>query len=123
MSVNKATIQKYIEGFRQGDHSSILSCLTDDVIWEMPGVYSREGRGAFDTEIENEGFIGRPEISIARLVEEDDVVVAEGTVRHPRTEGDPLHARFCDLFQMEEGKIKRLTSYLMMVPTSAPIGD
>jgi hypothetical protein len=68
MSANKATIQEYIEGFRQGDHSLILSCLAEDVIWEMPGVYLREGRAAFDTEIENEGFIGRPEISVGRLL-------------------------------------------------------
>ncbi len=118
MSVSQTTVRKYIEGFRQGDHSSILSCVTEDVIWEMPGVYSREGRGAFDTEIEHEDFIGRPEISLARLVEQDDVVVAEGTVRHRRTEGEPLHARFCDVFEMENGKIKHLTSYLMMVPSA-----
>ena len=123
MSANKATIQEYIEGFRQGDHSLILTCLSEDVIWEMPGVYLREGRAAFDTEIENEGFIGRPEISVGRLLEDDDVVVVEGTVRHQRSEGDPLHARFCDLFEMENVKIKRLTSYLMMVSAVASAVD
>jgi uncharacterized protein len=117
MSLNKRTIEKYLEGFRQGDHGSILDCLAEDVIWEMPGVYLREGRAAFDTEIENEGFIGRPEISVARMLEDDDVVVVEATVRHERSEGDSLHARFCDVFDMDAGKIKRLTSYLMMVPT------
>jgi ketosteroid isomerase-like protein len=51
------------------------------------------------------------------MLEDDDVVVVEATVRHERSEGDSLHARFCDVFDMEAGKIKRLTSYLMMVPT------
>ena len=36
MSANKATIEKYIEGFRQGDHASILGCLAEDVVWDMP---------------------------------------------------------------------------------------
>ena len=86
--------------------------------WEVPGAYVREGKDAFAGEIENEGFIGRPQISTVRLVEEDDVVVAEGTVVHARTEGEPLHLRFCDVFEMVGGKIRRLTSYLMTTPSA-----
>ncbi len=113
MSVNKETVETYIEGFRQGDHSKILGCLTDDVSWEMPGHFSRTGKDEFDAEIENEGFVGRPDITIHRMVEEGDVVAAEGTVTHERTSGASLSARFCDVFQMREGKIVGLTSYLV----------
>lgn len=53
MSVNKQTVTNYMDGFNAGDHPKILSCLTDDVIWEMPGVYHHSGKAAFDKEIEN----------------------------------------------------------------------
>ncbi len=39
MTENKRTVEKYMDGFRRSDHELILSCLTDDIEWEMP-VYS-----------------------------------------------------------------------------------
>ncbi len=121
MSHNKTTVERYIDGFRESDHAKILDCLTDDVTWEMPGLFLRTGKEAFAAEIENEGFVGSPQIAIAGMVEENDVVVAEGTVAHERATGPPLTAGFCDVFRMERGKIKHLTSYLVQTgPSSTP---
>ena len=113
MTENKRTIEKYMAGFRASDHAEILSCLTDDVEWEIPGMFHSRGKTAFDREIENEAFVGKPEITVTRLVEEADVVVAEGSVRTQRRDGDRLNLRFCDVFLMQAGKIRHLTSYLM----------
>lgn len=115
MTENKRTIEKYMAGFRATDHAAILSCLTDDVEWLIPGMFHSKGKPAFDREIENEAFVGRPEIAVTRLVEEADVVVAEGTVAARRREGGILNLRFCDVFVMKAGKIQHLTSYLMEV--------
>ena len=116
MSENKATVEKYMDGFRKGDHELVLSCLTDDVVWEMPGAFHLAGKEAFDKEIENEAFVGHPTIGVTRMTEENDVVVAEGTVRSRRRAGGVLNAVFCDVFVMRGGKIARLISYLMEVP-------
>jgi uncharacterized protein len=113
LTENKRTIEKYMAGFRATDHAAILSCLTDDVEWDIPGMFHSKGKPAFDREIENEAFLGKPEITVTRLVEEADVVVAEGAVRTRRREGDVLDLRFCDVFVMHAGKIRHLTSYLM----------
>lgn len=112
MSPNKATIEQYMTGFRQTDHALILSCLTDDVEWLIPGLFHVVGKAAFDKEIENEAFVGSPVIEITRLVEEQDVVVAEGTVQCTRRDGGVLKLAFCDVFEMREAKIRRLISYL-----------
>jgi hypothetical protein len=45
-------------------------------------------------------------------MEENDVVVAEGKVVVEKKEGGYLNAVFCDVFIMEDAKIKQLTSYL-----------
>jgi ketosteroid isomerase-like protein len=113
VSENKATVERYMDGFKKSDHALILSCLTDDVVWNMPGTYHHVGKEAFDKEIENPGFVGRPAITITRMVEENDVVVAEGSVRVQRSDGGFLNAVFCDVFLMRDAKIRRLTSYLM----------
>ena len=115
MSENKRTVERYVDGFRKGDHAGILSCLTDDVEWRMPGWFRLEGKDAFDREIENPAMAGRPEITVTRLTEENDVVVAEGSVRAQRAAGGVLSAVFCDVFVMHRGKIRRLVTYLMEV--------
>ena len=115
MSSNQQTIQKYLEGFRRSSHAEILSCLTDDVEWVIPGFFHLQGKQAFDEAIENEAFVGSPEITLLRMIEAQDIVVAEGRVRVARRRGGHLNARFCDVFEMREAKIRRLTSYLMEV--------
>ena len=115
MSENKATVEKYMEGFRTGDHQVILSCLTDDVVWDIPGAFHIVGKAAFDGEIENEAFVGLPAITVSRMTEENDVVVAEGAVRVQRREGDFVDVAFCDVFVMQRGKIRQLVSYLVPV--------
>jgi ketosteroid isomerase-like protein len=111
---NKATVERYMEGFRRNDHAAILACLTDDVEWLIPGAFHVSGKPAFDAHIEDEEcFIGPPEIAVSRLVEERDVVVAEGSVRTRRTDGTPVSLVFCDVFEMTAGKIRRLISYLV----------
>ena len=62
MTGNKRTVNEYMDGFRRSDHEQILSCLTDDVEWEIPGAFHVRGKEAFDKEIENEAFVGRPNI-------------------------------------------------------------
>jgi ketosteroid isomerase-like protein len=108
---NKRTVEKYMDGFRKSDHEQILSCLTEDIEWNMPGVFHLVGKAAIDGEIENPGFVGSPTIAVTRMVEEDDVVVAEGTVRVQRKDGGVLNAVFCDVFALKDGKIRRISTY------------
>ena len=112
MSTNKLTVQKYMDGFNKSDHAQILSCLADDIEWLMPGAFHLVGKEAFDKEIENDAFVGSPTIKITRVTEENDVVIAEGTVRCEKKDGGFLNAVFCDVFAMQDVKIKHLTSYL-----------
>ena len=110
---NKKVVEKYLEGFSTSDHAKILSCLTDDVVWDMPGFFFLTGKEQFDKEIENDAFEGRPTITTIRLVEEGNIVVAEGTVKSKMKNGGLLDAVFCDVFHFENNKIKQLTTYLM----------
>ncbi len=113
MTDQKQTVEKYMAGFRTTNHAEILSCLTDQVIWEMPGFFYHQGKEAFDKEIENPNADGDPDISITRLVEEGNIVVAEGTVKAKMKDGTKLDAVFCDVFHFTGGKISKLTTYLM----------
>ena len=110
MTESKKTVEKYMDGFRKNDHAQILSCLTEDIEWEIPGVFHVVGKNAFE---------GNPGITILRMAEENDVVVAEGKVSSQRKVGSILSAMFCDVFILQDVKIKKLTSYLVELKESA----
>jgi uncharacterized protein len=111
MSRNKDTVVKYIDGFNKSDHTQILACLTDDIEWLMPGTFQLAGKDAFDKAIENDAFTGSPAVKITRMIEENDVVIAEGTVRVAWKGGGFLDAVFCDVFEMKDTRIRRLITY------------
>jgi uncharacterized protein len=113
MPVNKQVVEEYMQGFRESDHTKILTCLTDDVIWDIPGHAYLKGKEQFDKEIENDAFEGKPAITVTRLIEEDDIVVAEGEVQTNMKNGEVINLLFCDVFHFRDGKIKQLTSYLV----------
>ena len=66
----------------------------------------------FEGEIRNDAFLGDPAITVTRMTEEKDVVVAEGSVRTQKKSGEFVNLAYCDVFEMRGGKIKRLISYL-----------
>ena len=113
MTVNKLVVTQYMDGFIESDHKRILDCLSDDIVWYMPGFFNLSGKEAFDKEIENDYFEGKPRIVISRMTEESNVVVTEGSVQCKIKNGGMLDALFCDVFEMESGKIKKLTTYQM----------
>ena len=113
MTRNKQTVEIFMEGFRKTDRAGILTCLTDDVQWEVPGAFSARGRDEFNQHVVSEGFVSNPKITVTRMTEEDDVVVVEGLVETEQKEGTVLHLAFCDVFVMRDGKIRQLTSYLV----------
>jgi uncharacterized protein len=115
MSVNKKTVERYLDGFRTGDHELVLSCLTEDVTWDLPGAFHLVGKQEFENEIENPAFQGLPTIVVSRTTEENDIVIVEGTVRAQKADGEFLNLAFVDVFEMRKEKICRLISYLLEI--------
>ena len=46
MTPNKKAIEAYMDGFRTTDRPMILSCLTDDVEWVIPGRFASAARSS-----------------------------------------------------------------------------
>ena len=40
---NKEIIRKLNKGFEAGDQEAILSCLADDIYWNVPGAFIANG--------------------------------------------------------------------------------
>jgi ketosteroid isomerase-like protein len=111
VSERQRTVERYIEGFRRGDHDMVLECLTDDVEWNLLGWQSLEGKDQFAAEIRNDAFVGNPDLTIERMVEDEDLVVALGAGRARLRNGGELEFVFSDVFFFEGSKIRRLDTY------------
>ncbi len=113
MSRRKAVVEAYFEGFRRSDHQAILACLTDDVVWDLAGYKHVSGRTAFDQEIENEQFVGSPTLTVERVLEDGDTVVATGHGEATHRTGAVHRFAFCDVFTFSADRIGRVESYVV----------
>ena len=122
VSPHKDIVESYFEGFRQGDHERILALLTEDVVWDLPGYARLVGKEAFDNEIENEAFTGRPILTVDRLIEEGDTVVAIGNGEGTLQSGEPFRFAFCTVLTFAGDLIGRVESYIVPLG-GAPAGS
>ncbi len=83
------------------------------MIWDLPGLAHLRGKEAFDREIENEEFVGRPALTLDRLVEEGETVVAIGEGQTTHRSGEVRRFAFCDVFTFTGERISRVESYLV----------
>lgn len=109
MSVNRELVERYLA---LQDLVKLGDLLTDDAEWiewgdgvPSTGVRS-QGKVAYLANFEGRKLAAR----VTRLTEEGDRVVAEGTVQVPKKEGGEFTVRFIDIFELDHGKVRRLTS-------------
>jgi ketosteroid isomerase-like protein len=115
VSIRKSVVEEYIEGFRSSDHLQILSCLNDDIVWALHGSKTLHGKAASDAEITNAAFEGSPTITIERLIEEGDTVVAAGSGSVAKKGGEPAHFAFCEVFSFSGNPVGRIDTYHVWV--------
>jgi ketosteroid isomerase-like protein len=113
VSAHKDVVETYFEGFRRSDHEQILTCLTDDVVWDLPGYKRLTGKDAFDQEIENDDFVGSPMLTVDRLIEDADAVVAIGNGEATHKSGERHRFAFCTVFTFAGDGICRVESFLV----------
>lgn len=123
MTARKERIRMYFDGFRQGDHEKILALLTDDVVWDIHGHRHLRGKQAFDDEIENDAFEGRPELTVDRMIEENDTVVVPHTGEARLRDGGPFRFAGVTAFTFEGDLISRVESWVVPVHTSTSKED
>ena len=119
MSENTDTVERYLDGFRRGDHAQILSCLTDDIEWTVFGAFHLTGKQAYDEAIEGPGFTGPPRLDVVRMVEQDDVVMAELTGEATRESGEVMRMSMAEVFVLRDGKIAERRAWVVPLTESA----
>ena len=116
MSDNVYTVNRYLDGFRKNDHEQILSCLTDDIEWTVFGAFHLNGKDAYDKAIDGApDFIDPPEVNFVRMVEQDNVVMAELTGTARRAAGGEMRMSMAEVFVMRDGKIAERRAWVTVL--------
>jgi ketosteroid isomerase-like protein len=108
-SENKKVVEKYM----RRDLSNIESLVADDVEWVewVDGVPSTGSRNRGKAAIVQNVGEDKLRNEIIRMTEEGNVVVVEGVCHVTRKDGGSLKVRFCNIFELKNGKIKRQDSF------------
>ena len=118
MSANKKVVETYLTS---ADKSKLGSLLADKIEW-VEWVDGVPASGAItrgkEAHIRNYGD-DQLRSEIHRLTEEGNVVVAEGTAHVTKKDGSTLSVRFLDIFELEEGKILRKSSFGALIKDAA----
>ena len=116
MSQNIETVKTYLDGFRNNDHEQILTCLTDDIEWTVFGAFHLIGKEAYDQAIDGAPqFIDPPELQVVRMVEQNDVVMAELTGTVKRAAGGEMRMSMAEVFVMRGGKIAERRAWVIVL--------
>jgi uncharacterized protein len=118
VSPNKKLIETYLA---TTDKSKLGPLLADDVEWvewgdgvPPSGVITR-GKEAH---LKNYGD-NKLRSEVHRLTEENNVVVAEGTAHVTKKDGSSFSVRYVNIFELENGKVKRKSSFGALIKESA----
>jgi hypothetical protein len=109
LSPNKALVASYYAS--KGTEYARL--LADDVVlidWDVGAPLTgavTKGRAAYVQNRKNREF----ESEITRMTEENNVVVVEGFARGVKKEGGHWTVHFCDIYEIEDSKFKRISTH------------
>lgn len=109
---NKAIVQQVVDAFFAADIEKAMLHMNDDVKMGWPGFFDlapgKEAIRAF--------FKNVPEMvssSIEDIIEEGNKVAATGSVTSRQEDGSLKNSFFCDVYELENDKIKSIKSYIV----------
>jgi uncharacterized protein len=112
---NKEIIRKLNKGFEADDTEVILSCLADDIRWDVAGAFTTNGKEEYRQQIHNDNFVGAPTITIKNEIAEGNFVAVEGRVECKMKDGNFFKAVFHNTYLLENEKVKTMNSYLVPI--------
>jgi uncharacterized protein len=109
LSPNKKLVASYYTS-KGTDYARLLADDVELVDWDpgapLTGAVTK-GKAAY---VQNRG--SREFVSeITRMTEENNVVVVEGFARGKKKDGGTWTVRFCDAYEIENGKFKRISTH------------
>jgi ketosteroid isomerase-like protein len=116
MESTRELIEKINKIFIENDMEAFLGFLSEDVVWEMHSSSSGHNTLNGKEQIANMDMGNMPEkmnFQYRNIVVEGNKATVDGTTSGTTPDGKPYHGNFCDIYNFKNGKITKLTSYVI----------
>lgn len=108
---NREIVKKGVDAFFKSDIETALTYMTEDVVMGWPGYFDLEpGKESIRKFLEY--FPEMLDFKIEDFIEDGNKVVVPGWIKANHN-GEIKESYFCDIYTIENQKIKKITSYMV----------
>jgi uncharacterized protein len=115
-----SVVERVNEAFAAGNVEGFLDLCTDDVVFTMIGNRRVEGKAAIRDWM-GTGPSEPPKFSVETIIASEDRAVCYGDMTMRETDGTGSY-EYCDVYRIENGKVKELRAYVVKLGIAGNIG-
>jgi uncharacterized protein len=108
---NNETIHQVIDAFDNNDTESILGLVTNNVEWHMLGDQVIKGKDGMKAFFEKNADMKMLTSTKDHIIVEGDRAAVDGHVQCTDKNGKLMDMYYCDVYELEQGKVKKMVSY------------
>ncbi|MFA7419214.1 MAG: nuclear transport factor 2 family protein [Melioribacteraceae bacterium] len=110
---NKKLIRDINSAYLKGDTGFVSAHLTEDMCWNIVGMPVIIGKNEFLKAVKTLELENFPSISAKSIISEGEYVVVESSGRDTTNRTASSYRAYCDIYLIQKGKIKELTTYVV----------
>jgi ketosteroid isomerase-like protein len=114
---NKQIVEKINKAFENNNPEEFLSYCADNVVWNMIGEKTTNGKTAVREWLAEMKDMEPPKFTVEQLIAEGDSVACCGDMTMKDKEGKIGKYSYCDVYRFNNGKITELRSYVVNLQT------
>lgn len=109
----KEIIQKVTAAFDASDTEAILGYMADDVSWEMMGDQTISGKDDMRKFLAGMSDMKMVSSTKKHIIVDGDAAAVHGDVQYKGKDGQLMDMYYCDVYELENGKVEKMTSYIV----------
>jgi uncharacterized protein (TIGR02246 family) len=117
MPSNQEIVEKVNAAFAQNNIEGFLSFCAEDFEFTMVGEKSLKGKDAVRQWMGSMGDMEPPRINNVKVIADDDSAASHGTMTMKDKDGKTVPYAYCDVYQFRDGKIVKLTAFVLKTET------
>lgn len=118
MKTTQAFLREFNDAFATNDQEFILDSLTPDVEWNMVGGALMKGKEEVRKELQQMDGTKMLDMEVLHIICDDQFAAVDGRMRmRDQSTGERSFA-FCDVYEFEGPRIRKMTSYVKELKAS-----
>ena len=116
MATTKELVEQINRIFTEGRMEDFMDYLAEDVVWDMYTAASGHSTFNGKAELSKMDVGDMPEhtdFKFTKIIIEDNFASVQGSSTNKKANGEQYESNFCDIYQFEDDKIVKMTSYVV----------